>query len=147
VLLANGADVNVQNKFGKTVLYDAIKGTFHGGSVKMVELLLNHGVDVNAIVCNQEKLSPLLLAAKLREKEIVKLLLNRGADLNAVDYAGRTAFDIARFDEEIAPLLLKKSALVIAPISCTTSKARASSEDSSNSEKSFNHWRSFSLKK
>jgi ankyrin repeat protein len=103
LLLANNADVDAKNKYGMTVLYDAIKE----GSVKMVELLLNHGVDINAIVSDEKKLTPLLFAVKRREKEIVKFLLNRGANRKAVDIDGRTVFDWARFDPEIALLLQK----------------------------------------
>lgn len=105
-LIANGADVNAKNRRGETPLYKAIKGTYlgGGGSVKLVELLLNHGVDVNAIINDKEE-TPLLLAVKNREKEIVKLLLKRGANRQAVDIDGNTVFDWARYDWEIARLL------------------------------------------
>lgn len=108
LLLAHGADANAKNKFGETVLYDAIQGiAIYGGSVKIVELLLNHGVDVNGLVHDDKKLTPLLWAVQCREKEIVKLLLKRGADRNAVDSNGMTAFKSASsmFDMEIAQLL------------------------------------------
>jgi len=105
-LIANGADVNAKNQWGETPLYEAIKGTYFGGggSVKLAELLLNHGVDINAIINDKEE-TPLLLAVKNREKEIVKLLLKRGANRKAVDIDGNTVYDWAKYDWDIARLL------------------------------------------
>jgi ankyrin repeat protein len=107
LLIENGADVNAINKFGETTLYKAIKSSYFQGirSVKMVELLLDHGVGVNAIVCDEKKLTPLLWAVIERQKEIVKLLLKRGADRKAVDIDGNTALYWAKYDPEIALLL------------------------------------------
>ena len=107
LLLANGADVNAKNMFGKTALYEAIKSSYFQGirSVKMVELLLDHGVGVNAVVCDEKNLTPLLCAVIERQKEIVKLLLKLGADRNAKDIDGNTALYWAKYDPEIARLL------------------------------------------
>ncbi len=113
LLLANGADANIPNKYGDTALYNAIENSIKESSsspqvlrsVKMVELLLDHGVDVDAIISEKTKLTPLLFAVKERQKEIVKLLLKRGANRKAVDINGRTALYWAKYDPEIARLL------------------------------------------
>jgi ankyrin repeat protein len=89
LLLARGADVNAGYfpPDWKPLHYAA----FHGHA-DMVELLLAHGVKVDAEVYyrdatqfNIEGLTPLLLAAEEGHKEVVALLLAGGADVNAHD--------------------------------------------------------------
>ena len=48
---------------------------------EIVELLINHGADVNAK--NDDAGTPLHAASMKDNKEIVELLINRGADINA----------------------------------------------------------------
>ena len=58
----------------------------------IVQLLLEHGADVNAEDNNYS--TPLHLATSL-EPEIVQLLLQHGADTNALDQSHRTPLHLA----------------------------------------------------
>ena len=62
------------------------------GHARIVEMLLDHGADINAgLGC----MKPLYSAAIRGDTEVVKMLLQRGADANARDLWGRTARDVA----------------------------------------------------
>ena len=50
------------------------------GNIKIVKLLLDHGVDVNCT--DKNGYTPLLASCECKNKDIVKLLLARGADIN-----------------------------------------------------------------
>ena len=70
--------------------------------------MLQVAVEVNKE--DKKKETPLLLAAQHGHKDIALFLLNAGADPLAANEQGKTARDIARFNEktEIAELLDKK---------------------------------------
>ena len=75
-----GADVNARNSDGESPLLVAA----HWGDPDLVQLLLNHGADANALDKNHE--SPLHKAvAGEGNADIVQLLLNHGADANTLD--------------------------------------------------------------
>ena len=75
-----GADVNARNSDGESPLLVAA----HWGDPDLVQLLLGHGADANALDKNQE--SPLHKAvAGEGNAYIVQLLLNHGADANTLD--------------------------------------------------------------
>jgi ankyrin repeat protein len=78
----------------------------------MVELLLNHGADVNA--ANTEGVTPLHRAAINRMPEVCKLLLDHGASVNAQDNEGRTPITCGAVNDaraaETVDLLLSRGA-------------------------------------
>jgi ankyrin repeat protein len=78
VLLEYGADANVHDKDGQTLLHLASKD----GDLDFAQLLLDHGADANARGSNRTALH---LASQRGHLKVVQLLLNRGADPNASD--------------------------------------------------------------
>jgi ankyrin repeat protein len=72
-LLEHGADINVQNQFGRTPLHEAS----HYGVLEIVRLLLEHGADVEAKY-NDGK-TALQEAVERGHDEVVELLREHGA--------------------------------------------------------------------
>ncbi|MBH37583.1 hypothetical protein CL658_00940 [bacterium] len=92
-LIKHGANVNVTNIYGETVLQLAA----FDGFVEIVQLLLDKGAEVNAT--NKYGITALHFAAvgQAQEgyEEIVQLLVKAGADINARDIWGNTALQRA----------------------------------------------------
>jgi ankyrin repeat protein len=76
-LLDNGMNPNHRNWHHITLLHD----TAQEGSVPKARLLLDHGADINAID-EEYRSTPLGLAARWGQGEMVAFLLERGADPN-----------------------------------------------------------------
>lgn len=79
------ADVNIEDSFGETPLFEAIRGE----NIDTVQLLLDHGSEVN--IKNYRGSTPLHMACKFGTyKELMRCLLKHGANVNALDFKGRT---------------------------------------------------------
>jgi len=76
-LLDTGADINTRSK---TTDYTPLHYACSKGDTKIVRLLIDRGVDVNA--CDKYSTTPLILAIENNNLEIVRLLLEHGADVN-----------------------------------------------------------------
>jgi ankyrin repeat protein len=71
--------------------------------IKIVELLINYGADVNAFSKNG---SALMWAISTKNIDMIKLLISRGADPSAPDPSdGRTAMDNAKGWDELVEFL------------------------------------------
>ncbi|SPM44542.1 ankyrin repeat-containing protein 16 [Orientia tsutsugamushi] len=125
LLLNNGANVNIQDKYGKTPLHSAILFNSH---IDMLRLLLNNGADVNLpdmhdtsplhyIIkvsrCSINRIQPLLdnggninlqdgngetilhTSASYNRRDIVEFLLNNNADVNIKNKSGKTPVHLA----------------------------------------------------
>ncbi|KZV60588.1 ankyrin [Peniophora sp. CONT] len=91
VLLQNGADVNIHEQAGETLLSIAALIGTHSGQVKVIEILLRHDVDVNARTGYGD--TPISLALEGKRKaledkrdrwitdydEVLDILISRGA--------------------------------------------------------------------
>ena len=107
-LLETGTSANVRpsGKRGWTALMHAVRSKNKG----MVELLIEHGADVNAKDYinfeNNDGWHALMIAALNADKDMVELLIKYGADINAKAFE-KTAFDLAEMKNyrEIKQLL------------------------------------------
>lgn len=77
-LVDNGVDPNQFNKEGLSPLMFAARA----GQVKMMQLLVNSGADVN-LASPGSGVTALIIASNRGQNEAVKFLIDNGADLNA----------------------------------------------------------------
>ena len=94
LLLKHGADVNVLESTGKTMLLVAVSLLRHHDNIlNMVEFLLIHGADVNAR--DDTFASSLhLIEGHSFTRPVVAILLKHGADVNSQDNNGKTPLHI-----------------------------------------------------
>jgi ankyrin len=86
-LLNRGFKMNAKNHWGETVLHVVSRGRQDSqGGVRVAELLLERGVDVNTR--RMENVTPLHVASCFGKLEIVRLLLDHGAEANAETEGG-----------------------------------------------------------
>lgn len=104
LLLAGGADVNLENSDGQKALHLAS----WAGHEEVVKLLLAAGADVNQAARGGSK--PLHWACSgRRSKYMVKLLLDAGADTEAQDGHGKTALALAKLIYEDVSMQSRES--------------------------------------
>lgn len=70
--MEKGADVNLEDKYGQTCIFYAIRE----GHYDIVEFLIKHGANVNKI--DKKKQTPVSFAMKHNKDKIVELLVNNG---------------------------------------------------------------------
>ena len=105
ILLNNGADVNIQDDDGNTVLIIACKEN----KTEIVQLLLKNKADVN--IQDDEGDTALIIACENGYKDIVQLLLeNKDTDINKQNIDGNTALIMACYNKDIVQLLLENKA-------------------------------------
>jgi len=90
-LLEQGAGVDAKDSNGRTALIYASSGPFP----ETVELLLNHGAEVN-LQGTAEGFTALMMAAAEGQLDVVRLLLAHGARMDILDRDGDTAEKFAR---------------------------------------------------
>jgi ankyrin repeat protein len=112
LLLENGADVNINDKDGKTPLHYACG---YNGCESIVSLLLEKGADIEAK--DKSGWTPLHEASMKGHESIVSLLLREGAEFNAkindgatLLYAGKVHWASECGKESLVSLLLEKGA-------------------------------------
>ena len=99
-LLANGADLDVQDAAGNT----ALMGVSFKGYKDVAKKLIDAGADVN--VRNSNGAPALTFAATFGHLQIAELLLQKGADLTLRDSRGKSPIDHAVIQENEAMIEL-----------------------------------------
>ena len=84
-LISAGADVNMQNKYGETLLHICIRRDRR----EMVETLLENNCDINR--ADKPGWTPLMECVMDDMPELCKLLIEKGADKNIANARGATA--------------------------------------------------------
>ena len=97
ILLDGGADINIQDSFGRTPLLMSLSR-----DSTIAAFLVARGADIDKSDSIGD--TPLHQAVARRKKAIAKLLLEKGANVSPKDREGRTPLDIAE-DDEIEKLL------------------------------------------
>lgn len=106
LLIKAGADVEAVDEGGITVLHKAVMN--YMGSTHIVELLLAHGVDIDAHYGNR-KATALHHVATRGNIAMVRYLLEKGARIAATDINGKTALDWAKdTDHEAMMFFLRR---------------------------------------
>ena len=110
LLLKHGADPNIKEKAGRTVLSFICSASTSQEQIEIVELLLKHKADPN--IMTEHKRTPLLVASIRGNNELVELLLKHKADPNLADQSDWTPlmYTCDLGDYETSELLLKAGA-------------------------------------
>ena len=91
-LLDAGADIDIQDKFGRTALM--LSAAY--GRADTVKLLLDAGADIDR--SNKYGWTALMQAAMWGHTGVMELLIQAGADVDIRDSDSRTAFDMLKED-------------------------------------------------
>ena len=92
LLLEHGANIDVREATGKTILLVALSYLQNDNLLDIVRFLLKHGADVNAR--DDELTSSLHLAEDRDQQEVVQVLLKHKAYVNYQDSEGKTPLHI-----------------------------------------------------
>ena len=101
LLMDHGADTNVVNKLGQTLLHTAAGGK--EDCPELCEVLLKHDAKIDVV--DKDGNQPLHVACKRSFTETVKLMVSHGADTNAVNKHGQTPLHIVTGGDEDCPEL------------------------------------------
>jgi len=102
MLLEQNADINTHNKDGKVALHIAAQRCDSPDEIHVMQLLLDHGADANVPSRNNQRSTPLHVAATHGRFEAAQMLLEHNADINARNEDGKTALFLAsRYSDRI----------------------------------------------
>jgi cytochrome c len=98
------ADLNPEDRFGRTALHLVFDGSHRGASEPTVRVLLEAGANPTSRM--HSGVTPLHLAVNRGDMASILLLIEAGADVNAVTTDGQTVLSNAlNYSPEIVPLL------------------------------------------
>ena len=75
------------------------------GDVESVKKFISYGADINNIVNN---MTPLMVAARFNQVEIINILLEKGADIAIENDRGLTALNFAEFGKSTESIAILK---------------------------------------
>jgi len=91
LLLSNKADINIEDRDGKSALTYAASEA----NPLLVRALLEQGANPNVTDRSQGNATPLILAVGVRSVGIAEMLIKKGANVNAKDQFGKSALNYA----------------------------------------------------
>ncbi len=113
LLINAGANVNISDTTWGTPLHCAARMSENEEAIKLIQLLLDHGAEINSQM-GYGKISPLMLVSGgAKNFRIVELLLQKGADIHAKDSKRETALHYAagiKENSRIIELLIRNGA-------------------------------------
>jgi len=113
LLINAGANVNISDATWGTPLHCAARMSDNEEAIKLIQLLLDHGADINSKM-GYGKLTPLMLVSGgAKNLKIAELLIQKGADINAKDSKRETALHYAagiKGNSKIIELLIRQGA-------------------------------------
>lgn len=89
LLVNNGANVNLKNASGNSIIYFAVCQN----RTEILKFLLGKNILVDALTT--DNISPAMIATIKGNKEILKLLISHGADISLKSKSGKAAIDYA----------------------------------------------------
>ena len=104
--IEQGGSVTIKSVDGNTFLHGAV----HKGHLEMVRLLVENGVDINAVKSQNSVIwTPLRIAVRYGHRDIVRFLIEKGAEVNFRYPGGRNFLHQAAFsgDAEMANILIE----------------------------------------
>lgn len=107
-LLDKGADINIRNSAGRTLLISAVSvKNFKDKIIDVVKLLIDNGIDLNVQTHYGD--TALMKAAKFRLYDVVYELIESGADWNFVNEDDEDVIELLSWydDEEVEKLINK----------------------------------------
>ena len=110
--MANGANVNAQNRFGNTALAEYAKR----GSEKLVKTLIDAGSEVN--LKDEYGHTAVMLASSWGNVQCVELLIGAGADVNVQDSFDGTALMCAAQVISLSDRIHSKIVQILTTLSC-----------------------------
>jgi ankyrin repeat protein len=120
VLLDQGADINVTDTRGRTVLFELVSRECF--SIESIQFLLDHGADINAKDHLGRTSLHILVAGwpSPPQRRIIRFLINRGINVNATNDRGESALQLMfqsnfRLNIELVELLLEAGAKIDLP--------------------------------
>ena len=110
LLLNAGASPDKKNGLNQYPLFLAIQAAKRANNhtgLSVIQSLLKAGAQLN--ITDENGQTPLMMAAKNGQTQIMDLLISAGADKNMKDKAGKTAADLyAQHQQALHPLLVKQ---------------------------------------
>ena len=81
------------------------------GDLKKIKSMLNKEINIKTLIksVDKENNTALIFASKFGYNEIVKILIENGADVNFRNNEGKTALDLADFEDEEMKEVLRKA--------------------------------------
>ena len=100
LLLQKGADPNLKNINGDTLLTRSILRQKENEIIEIIALLIKYRANLTLTITGSDNNTPLHLAAERGFTNVVTLLLNHGADVHATNRNGQTPLQLARKEKE-----------------------------------------------
>jgi ankyrin repeat protein len=106
-ILAQGVNINITNKYGRTLLYDAIEGD----DISQIELLLSEGAEIN--IQDKHGNAPLNFAIVHMKSISTELLLKAGAIANIKNKSDQTPIECLFQTIKYKSLMLSEASNIV----------------------------------